>query len=126
MEIKMPKTTTTYSSIFGVIVAAKRKQLNLEQVNIAEKMGLSQASYSRLESGKSTFTIDQMFQCAESLNIPISELFDNLLNTIESTKKSDEIIIQAQERGIKNNTGAIIAGAALAALVIGLIGKTKK
>ncbi|WP_268817696.1 helix-turn-helix domain-containing protein, partial [Vibrio anguillarum] len=50
----------SYSSILGVVVANKRKELGVEQSVLAENMGLSQASYSRLESGKSTFSVDQM------------------------------------------------------------------
>ena len=63
----MQDKMVSYSSILGVVVANKRKELGVEQSVLADIMGLSQASYSRLESGKSTFSVDQMFECAKAL-----------------------------------------------------------
>lgn len=128
----MPDKLVSYSSVLGVVVANKRKELNIEQSVMAEKMGLSQASYSRLESGKSTFSIDQMFQCSKALGVPIDELFESLLNTISSLESSGEVTVQSQQRGNTtkakesgSGVGAFVAGAALGALIIGLAGKSK-
>lgn len=123
----------SYSSILGVVVANKRKELGVDQSVLAEKMGLSQASYSRLESGKSTFSVDQMFECGKALGIAPDELFNSVMNTITNLKGSEQVSVQAQPRGnaIKakseegSNVGTFIAGAALGALIIGLAGKSK-
>lgn len=128
----MSDRLVSYSSVLGVVVANKRKELNIEQSVMAEKMGLSQASYSRLESGKSTFSVDQLFQCSIALNVPIDELFESLLNTISSLESSGEVTIKSQQRGNTtkaresgSGVGAFVAGAGLAALIIGLAGKSK-
>ena len=129
----MQDKLASYSSVLGVVVANKRKEMGIEQSVIADKMGLSQASYSRLESGKSTFSVDQMFECASSLGMPADELFQMVQNTVNNLKSSSEVLVQAQSRGNTtkakasngNATVAFIAGAALAALIIGLAGKSK-
>ncbi|EGR8989602.1 transcriptional regulator [Vibrio vulnificus] len=129
----MQDKMVSYSSILGVVVANKRKELGIEQSVLAEKMGLSQASYSRLESGKSTFSVDQMFECAKALNIAPEGLFNSVVNTVNNLKNSEQVSVQAQLRGNAtkaksdsgSNVGKVVAGAALAALIIGLAGKSK-
>ncbi|WP_087019675.1 helix-turn-helix domain-containing protein [Thaumasiovibrio subtropicus] len=129
----MQDKMVSYSSILGVVVANKRKELGIEQSVLAEKMGLSQASYSRLESGKSTFSVDQMFECAKALAIAPDELFNSVVNTVNNLKESEQVSVQAQLRGNAtkakseggSNVGTFIAGAALGALIIGLAGKSK-
>ncbi|ODP99817.1 helix-turn-helix domain-containing protein [Salinivibrio sp. SS2] len=128
----MNEKLASYSSVLGVVVANKRKELEIEQSDIAAKMGLSQASYSRLESGKSTFSVDQLFGCASALGVPVEELFQTVVNTVKNLQQSEEITIQALARGNAsgaqqggNGATAFVAGAALAALIIGLVGKSK-
>lgn len=123
----------SYSSVLGVVIANKRKELSIEQSVLAEKMGLSQASYSRLESGKSTFSVDQMFECAQALDIPVESLFNLVVNTVGNLQSNDDVLVQAQPRGNTtkaktasgSGVGTFIAGAALGALIIGLAGKSK-
>lgn len=133
LVVKMQDKMVSYSSILGVVVANKRKELGIDQSVLAEKMGLSQASYSRLESGKSTFSVDQMFECAKALGIAPDELFNSVVNTVNNLKESEQVSVQAQPRGnatkaksdSASNVGKVVAGAALAALIIGLAGKSK-
>lgn len=129
----MQDKLVSYSSVLGVVLANKRKELEIEQSVMAERMGLSQASYSRLESGKSTFSVDQMFESAKALNIPVDQLFQSVVNTVDNLQSSDDVAVKAQARGnatkakSSGGNGAVtfVAGAALAALIIGLAGKSK-
>jgi DNA-binding XRE family transcriptional regulator len=133
MVIKMQDKLVSYSSVLGVVVANKRKELGIEQSSMADNMGLSQASYSRLESGKSSFSVDQMFECAQALSIPAVELFNSVVNTVGNLQSSNGVLVQAQPRGNTtkakaaegHGVGTFIAGAALGALIIGLAGKSK-
>lgn len=128
----MQEQLTSYSAVLGVVLASKRKQQGIEQGKMADKMGLSQASYSRLESGKSSFSVDQMFQSATALGLDHGELFQQLLETSTRLKEED-ISVEPQLRGNatkskvdgNNQVGAFVAGAALGALLVGLVGKGK-
>jgi transcriptional regulator with XRE-family HTH domain len=125
----MKTEQTSYSAILGVVLASLRKEQFIEQGEMADRMGLSQASYSRLESGKSSFSVDQMFQAASALGISAEELNNRLNGTIEQLGIND-ISVMPQLRG--NTTlakksggdmGKFLAGAALTALLIGLLSK---
>ncbi|MUK38035.1 helix-turn-helix domain-containing protein [Aliivibrio fischeri] len=129
----MQDKMVSYSSILGVVVANKRKELGVDQSVLAEKMGLSQASYSRLESGKSTFSVDQMFECGKALGIAPEELFHSVVNTGKNLEEKERVSVQAQPRGNTTKAkadssakvGTFIAGAALGALIFGLASKSK-
>ncbi len=130
----MSEELTSYSAIFGAVIANSRKAMNLEQGEIAERVGLSQASYSRLESGRSAFSIDQMFQCAEALGIDPNELFQQLTTTVGKLQ-NNSVKVEPQVRGntskskqeSKDNTGVkgFVVGAALTALIFGLASRGK-
>ncbi len=126
----MSSKLVSYSSVLGIVVANKRKDLGIEQGEVAKKMGLSQASYSRLESGRSTFSVDQLFQCADALGIRVEDLIRLVVNMINKLNADEEVKVQAQPRGNATKAGvgrgtAFVAGAGLAALIIGLASKSK-
>jgi transcriptional regulator with XRE-family HTH domain len=125
----MKTEQTSYSAILGVVLASLRKEQFIEQGEMAGRMGLSQASYSRLESGKSSFSVDQMFQAASALGISAEELNNRLNGTIEQLDINGIPVMpqlrgnttQAKEGG--GSMGNFLAGAALTALLIGLLSK---
>lgn len=103
--------------------------MGIEQGEMAERMGLSQPSYSRLESGKSAFSVDQMFQAANALDVSLEELNTRLIQNIRQLQANDIKVIQpargntakAQEQ--QNEVGQILAGAALGALIFSILTK---
>lgn len=122
----MSEHQTTYSAVLGVVLANYRKELGVEQADMAFRMGLSQASYSRLEGGKSGFSVDQMFQAANALGIPSDQLTARLNRTIFNLQKGQVNVIpqlrgnttQARETGAE--MGKPLVGSALSALVFAL------
>jgi len=122
----MAKSQTSYSAVLGVVLSNLRKRVGMEQGDMAARMGLSQASYSRLESGKSTFSMDQMYQAAEALGISGPELVQQLENTTANLRLNGvEVVPQVRGNttlGRKDDRGAaLVAGAALGALLIGIL-----
>ena len=120
---------TTYSAVLGVVLANIRKRIGVDQKEMADRMGLSQASYSRLEGGKSAFSVDQMFQASSALGVSGDELNRQLNATILHLETNGVTVVpqlrgsstQAKDEGV--GLGHIIAGAALGALLIGLLSK---
>lgn len=53
-------------------VKKKRKELKIEQIELAQLIGIGQAQYSRLENGGSLFNIEQLVKICARLNIGIS------------------------------------------------------
>lgn len=125
----MNNEQTTYSAVLGVVLANLRKRLGVDQRDMADRMGLSQASYSRLEGGKSAFSVDQMFQAATALGIAADELNQQLNGTVLQLQANGVEVLpqlrgsttQAKDEGI--GLGHVLAGAALGALLISLLSK---
>jgi transcriptional regulator with XRE-family HTH domain len=120
---------TTYSAVLGVVLANIRKRKGVDQKEMADRMGLSQASYSRLEGGKSAFSVDQMFQAATALGLSGDEL-NRQLNATIMHLETNGISVVPQLRGSTTQAkdeavglGHVIVGAALGALLIGLLSK---
>ena len=79
-----------------------RKKANLSQEQIAEKTGLAEKHYGRLERGICTPTLETFFTLVDVLHIPLTEFGlnikegknknsnrDNLLKTIYSSTDAD-------------------------------------
>jgi transcriptional regulator with XRE-family HTH domain len=67
-----------------------RAAKNLSQKELAASIGMDQAQYSRMESGKVEPTLSSLEKIAEALGIKIAELFDEQEPTdINSYDKSD-------------------------------------
>ncbi len=121
----MRGSQTTYSAVLGVVLTNARKQQGLEQAEMASRMGLSQASYSRLEGGKSAFSLDQLYMAAEALQLNPDVVVSRLNNTVTELRASGVDVlplIRGNATGAKqgNEVGALVAGAALGALVFSI------
>ncbi|HEY9029770.1 MAG TPA: helix-turn-helix transcriptional regulator [Kangiella sp.] len=125
----MSNDLTTYSAVLGVVLRNLRLERGIEQSDMAEQMGLSQASYSRLEGGKSSFTVDQMFQAANAIGIGAEELNQRLNGTISRLQASGLSVIPqvrgnaTQAKSESNDLGNFLAGAGLAAALITLFSR---
>ncbi|MFC3679100.1 helix-turn-helix domain-containing protein [Bacterioplanoides pacificum] len=120
---------TSYSAVLGVVLSNLRKERRIEQGEMAARMGLSQASYSRLESGKSAFSIDQMYQAASALGIDESEITTRLNSTVIQLNANGVRVVPqlrgntTQAKQESSDVGNFIAGAALGGLLIGLLSR---
>lgn len=125
----MSSDQTTFSAVLGVVLANLRKVKGIEQGEMARKMGVSQASYSRLESGKSSFSVDQLYLAAQALEIDGAELTQRLNNAVKQLNVNGVPVIaplraNATKAGESSvDPGSMLMGAGLAALLIGMLTK---
>tara|TARA_R100000789_G_scaffold100247_1_gene109436 strand:+ start:5576 stop:5953 length:378 start_codon:yes stop_codon:yes gene_type:complete len=125
----MSSDQTTFSAVLGVVLANLRKVKGIEQGEMAMKMGVSQASYSRLESGKSSFSVDQLYLAAQALEIDGAELTQRLNNAVKQLNVNGVPVIaplraNATKAGESSvDPGSMLMGAGLAALLIGMLTK---
>jgi len=129
MVLNMEMGQTTFSAVLGVVLSNLRAERGIEQADMAGRMGLSQASYSRLESGKSTFTVDQMYQAAAALDLNGDQLTERLNQMVRVLELNSARVIPqmrantTRARSENSGAGSFVVGAALAALLIGLLSK---
>ena len=120
-KVFMDVKQTTYSAVLGSIVTNCRKANGQEQSDIAEILGITQASYSRLESGKSSMTTDQIFLVSNAVGLLPSELLAQVENSVQALNSSGYKVIP-QLRGDQNrDSGKVVLGAALGALLMGIL-----
>ena len=128
----MDNTKATYSAVLGQVLSHLRKRKGVEQSDMAMRMGLTQASYSRLEGGKATFSIDQMYQAADALGLSGLQVIEEL-ERYSSHLESDGVHVEpqirsnttkaAQKKNNGNEVTSFVAGAALGALLLGILSK---
>lgn len=78
----------------GRFIATRRKEVGLTQLELAEKLNISDRAISKWENGKSLPNASIMIELCEILGIGINELFyGEMINMNETNKKYDEIIL---------------------------------
>jgi transcriptional regulator with XRE-family HTH domain len=61
------KPATTYPAIVGCLLAEARGKRGLDQAALAAKVGISQSTWSRIERGDSSLTVEQLYRAARAL-----------------------------------------------------------
>lgn len=88
-----PVTMTTYPAVLGVFLVKKRKELGLTQGELAEKVGLTVSSWSRIESGEAALTIEQLALAANAFSMSPGQLLMAI----------DTITAELSKKGIGTN-----------------------
>jgi len=82
-----------------------RKRLNISQEELAEKLGISQKSLSKIETGRNFLTSETLEKLLAALDVKITELFDyehtdekaslieQIYNYIDSIKNDEKSLI---------------------------------
>lgn len=78
----------------GKFIAENRKAKGLTQIEFAEKLGVSNKSVSRWETGKNMPDVSLFLPLCELLGISVNELIIGERISTEESKKADEIIVE--------------------------------
>lgn len=122
------KSETTYQAVLGRLIAQKRQQKHIDQGEMAEAVGVSRSTWSRIESGESALNMDQLAKAAGKLGIGVGELMveaDEVAN--ELSKQNVEVLksrdqTSAARFGKKTAaTVAFLGGAVLAGIVAAIL-----
>ena len=124
----MDTRTTTYSAVLGHVIGALRQQQGLQQPALAAALGISQASYSRLESGKAMWTFDQFIAASQKLEVTVEDIHTIFNAKVHDLRDTAHIKVvpagRTNSSGAKNSelaVGTLVAGAALGAILATLI-----
>lgn len=107
----------------GTFIARKRKELNLTQAQLAERLGISSKSVSKWERGKCMPDYAIVNELCDALGITVSELLDGEENERESMRMYDNeqmIEMLARIQRLESQRITIIA-IALIVMGIGLL-----
>jgi len=122
----MSDKTLSFSALVGFVIVSIRKEKLLEQGAIAQKMGITQASYSRLENGKSALSVDQLYAVSKVLGITIDDLFYAISKALSQAQAQGiNVISPVRGRASKsdennpNTAATLLTGAAIGAALMG-------
>ena len=90
--------------MIGKFIAACRKEKKMTQAQLAEKLGISDRSVSKWETGKCMPDASLMPELCEQLGISINDLFNGRRVTMENYKEAAEAaMLQLKENEEKKN-----------------------
>ena len=84
--------------VTGKFIALKRKQKNLTQEQLAEKIGVSNKTISKWETGKCMPDYSIVKSLCEELDITVAELMDGEISEEKSVRTYDEQILDLLRR----------------------------
>lgn len=90
------KPVTTYGAIVGAVLAQIRAASNLTQGDLAQAVGIGPSTWSRIEKGESSLSVDQLKLAADMLKTSPS----HILKMVELAEAA------AAEKGIKQESGS--------------------
>lgn len=108
------RPATTYPAIVGRILEQQRAKVRLSQGALAEKIGLTQGAWSRIESGSSTISLDQLRTVTAVFKMTPAEILQ-LADRAEQELHSQGVQIVPPRATMSG--GAMMTGAALGALL---------
>lgn len=85
----------------GKLIRRARETVNLSQEDLSSQLGLTRTSISNFERGKQHIQIHTLYQIADILNVPVSDL----LPTVELVKVKSGVPTQEQREIIERFLG---------------------
>ena len=101
----------------GSFIAENRKAKGLTQIEFAEKLGVTNKSVSRWETGKNMPDVSLFLSICDVLGISVNELLIGEHITTQESKKADEILVETIKASNKKLKSAQIVIYILAVLV---------
>jgi len=112
---------TTYPAVVGGVVVKLRDKLDLKQGDLANAVGVTQATWSRIENGSSALTIEQLGLAAERLGKQPSEILRLADEASQQLKIQGIRVVPHRESGGIDSGIALIGAAALGALIAAIV-----
>ena len=112
------RRATSYSAIVGRMLEQDRARLGWSQAEVADRIGLSQAAWSRIESGSTSISLDQLWSIARLFQTTPATILE-LADRAERELRAQDVDIMRPREGTPGV--AMITGAALGALLAVLL-----
>ena len=89
----------------GAFIAERRKEQNLTQLQLAEKLGITDRAVSKWENGKAMPDSSIMLELCETLKISVNDLLNGEIVTMSKNENQEQIlleIVKEKEKTDKN------------------------
>ena len=115
------KNETTYQTVLGRLIAQKRKERQIDQEEMARRVGVSRSTWSRIEAGSSALNMDQLARAASALGVSLGDLMLEVDDIVRELKRQGVEVhdSRAQARSASASAGGAAAVAFLGGAVLG-------
>ncbi len=114
---------TTYSAIVGRVLAMQRQKCQLEQANLASALGITQSTWSRIESGESALTVEQLGLAAGALGTSPAEILRSVDHAVAGLRQRGVNVQHGSPREFAKQGLALVGAVALGALIIAILAR---
>jgi transcriptional regulator with XRE-family HTH domain len=124
MKSSPPAIGTTYQSVLGAIISSTRANSgrNITQSEIAEQLGITVSTWSRIERGESSLSLEQLVKVATFLQVPLSALFKFVEERIEELREQGVSVAVSKEALAEDRIIPLTTAQLVAVSVIPLLG----
>jgi transcriptional regulator with XRE-family HTH domain len=120
------KPATTYPSIVGGVLSNLRSQKGMHQKDLADAVGVTQATWSRIESGQNNVTLEHLRSAAKTLDVQPSQILA-FADRTEMEAQFRGVTVTGSKSELNIHPGlALIAGAALGIIITYAIMKSQR
>ena len=125
MSTQELKPGTSYPAVVGSVLVKLRCERNVLQGDLAEAVGVTQATWSRIENGSSALTIEQIALAAGRLGVSPHSILSYADEAAEELRQRG-VRVELTRNSLSLESGiALIGAAALGALIATIIFKAK-
>lgn len=118
--------STTYPALVGGVLAQIRNQQNLRQEEVAQAVGVTQATWSRIEKGQSSITVEHLRLATNKLGIAPGQILSFADQTEITLTSSGARVMHARDSRERDTAVAIIASVTLLALIAAVVMQSQK
>ncbi len=122
------KSETTYQAVLGRLIAQKRQQKHIDQGEMAEAVGVSRSTWSRIESGESALNMDQLTKAAGKLEIGVGALMVEADEIADELRKQNVQVLESRDQTSAARFGktaaatvAFLGGAVLGGIIAAIL-----
>lgn len=117
MSIDIDQERTTYPAVVGRILAMLREKHGMEQSDVADRVGLSQSTWSRIERGESAFTMEQLATVSSVFGTSPGHILRRADEAVAGLERMN-IIVEPGRPIRTGNTALTLIGAAVLGFLI--------
>jgi transcriptional regulator with XRE-family HTH domain len=125
MDQHLQNFGTTYPAIVGKVLADLRVRQGMAQKDMASAVGVTQANWSRIESGQTSVTLEHLRSAAKVLAIPPAQILAIADQTEIEASVQGVAIVEAKSALDLHPGLVLLAGATLGLFVTYAIMKSK-
>lgn len=108
---------TTYPAIVGKVLTDLRSQQSIQQKDLANAVGITQATWSRIESGQTSVTLEHLRSAAQALNVSPSHILGIADQTEMEVSFQGISVVETKSAQELHPGLVLLAGAALGIFV---------